>query len=246
MTKNDIIKYVMDTPDNTNPSVLNSMLESLDSSDSSSIVLEPLTNGAAAGDILEGKEAYSDKGTTIVGTFVAPASGAKVYTITGTDTNNSQVPADFPVSFSMNAVENGDMGIILILHEEYQRDETSDLRETTQIHSFTEIDELTLEFVFGQSYKDNNNLLGRRSTMSWDRDSGTCSLSNWQDGYIEDGDFGSYSYYDYLQGDTFVYDGAEGESYYSDRHTAEMEGYQLELYIHSITWKLIIFDNRSE
>lgn len=31
MTKNDIIKYVMDTPENTNPSVLNSMLEEMES-----------------------------------------------------------------------------------------------------------------------------------------------------------------------------------------------------------------------
>lgn len=30
MTKNDIIKYVMDTPENTNPSVLQSMLENLE------------------------------------------------------------------------------------------------------------------------------------------------------------------------------------------------------------------------
>ena len=29
MTKNDIIKYVMDTPENTNPSVLSSMLEEM-------------------------------------------------------------------------------------------------------------------------------------------------------------------------------------------------------------------------
>jgi len=170
------------------------------------------------------------------------SGGAKVYTITGTDHNNSVVPEGFPTSFSVNDVENGDVGLMLVLREVYQKDETDEPRETVQVHWFSERNE-ALDFVFGQAYNISTGNLGCMSVMSWNRNLGTCKLTQWHDGWT-DSETDNYSYYDYLFGDEFVHN-EMGDEYYRNTQEAEMSGEEFVLYNHSVTWKLVVFDNRS-
>lgn len=68
MTKQDILNYVMNTPENTNPAVLSGMLDSFASSDN----LDTSDATATAADIVQGKTAYVN-GIKITGTLVVAA-----------------------------------------------------------------------------------------------------------------------------------------------------------------------------
>ena len=67
MTVNDIIAYVLKTPENTNPNVLRGMLAELQSGET----LDTSDATATAEDIAKGKTAYVN-GVKITGTYEAP------------------------------------------------------------------------------------------------------------------------------------------------------------------------------
>lgn len=69
MTKQDILNYVMNSPENTNPAILSGMLDTFASSNG----LDTSDATATAGDIAQGKTAYVN-GVKIVGTLVVSGS----------------------------------------------------------------------------------------------------------------------------------------------------------------------------